>query len=142
MTSAFEDLANAVNELVVARNTDHQAEEEQQIVLAQTPEPLAEEINKIESKFEQVQIILEEHRPVHTEEISQKLDAAFEELYDIATFVGGDPDDRQTALDERFLETELVSVMADLKEAKAESDRAWEALCAARDMVSLGRKTR
>ena len=52
MGPAFEDLANAANDLVEIWKTDRQVEERQQIILAQTPEHLAEEINKIKSKFE------------------------------------------------------------------------------------------
>ncbi|KAM0697830.1 hypothetical protein Q7P36_002684 [Cladosporium allicinum] len=150
MSSAFEDLANAVNNLVEIWKTDRQVEEGQQIILAQTPEQLAEEINKIKSKFEQLQIVVKEHVVKEhvvkehdygrTEAVSGKLDAAFQILYHLATWIHGDPDDLHTEQDEEDLKVLQASVMAKLEEAKAESDRAHEALCAARAMVSLGRK--
>jgi hypothetical protein len=145
MGPAFEDLANAVNDLVEIWKTDRQVEEGQQIIVAQTPEHLAEEIKKIESKFEQLQIVVkghvvEEHDYGRTEVVSGKLDAAFQMLYHLATWIRGDPDDLHTEQDEEDLKVLQASVMAKLEEAKAESDRAHEALCAARAMVSLGRR--
>jgi len=44
MNTAFEDLANAINELVELREPDGQGEEGRQIVLFQTPKYLAEEM--------------------------------------------------------------------------------------------------
>ena len=139
MGPAFEDLASAVNHLVEIWKTDRQVEERQQIILAQTPEHLAEEINKIKSKFEQLQIVVKEHDDGRTKVVSGKLDAAFQMLYHFATWIRGDPDDLHTEQDEEDLKSLQASMMAKLEEAKAESDRAHEDLCAARAMVGLGR---
>jgi uncharacterized protein Yka (UPF0111/DUF47 family) len=142
MASAFESLAKAIKDLGESQNADHQSEKVQQIVLARAPENLTEEINKIESKFEQLQTAVEHYGPGYAEAVSQKLDAAFEELHLLAVFIGGDAHDLQVELDwdelER-LEEELDglegSVMAKFVETKVESDRAWKALCAAHAMV-------
>ena len=102
MASAFESLADAINDLVECQNTDHEADHEKEIVLAQTPPSLTEEINKIESKFEQLQNAVKDHGPGYAEAVSSKLDAAFEELYHLAVFIGlgGDTYDPQGLLDQ------------------------------------------
>ena len=88
MASAFESLADAINDLVECQNTDHEADHEKDIVLAQTPPSLTEEINKIESKFEQLQTAVRDHGPGYRDAVSLKLDVAFEELYHLAVFIG------------------------------------------------------
>lgn len=96
----------------------------------------------MKSKFEQMQVIVEEHGRGHTDAVSRKLEAAFKELYQVAEMVGGDPDDLKIELDEDELEGLQASAMTKFEEAKVESDRARKALCAASAMVSLRRTTR
>jgi hypothetical protein len=139
MTSAFQTLTNAINDLIESRNTDHRSDEEQQVVLARAPENLTEEINNIESRFEQLQTAVKDHGPGYAEAVSRKLDAAFEELYHPAVFIGldGDPYDPQGLLDQHEFAALEMSVLAKFEETKVESDGAWKALCAAHAMVSF-----
>jgi hypothetical protein len=140
MASAFESLADAINDLVECQNTDHEADHEKDIVLAQTPPSLTEEINKIESKFEQLQTAVRDHGPGYREAVSSKLDAAFEELYHLAVFIGlgGDAYDPQGLLDQEEFAALQTSVLAKFEETKVKSDGAWKALCAVQAVVSLG----
>ena len=103
----FESLTNAINDLFEDQEADRQAEEE--LIIA--PRNLTEGIDEIESKFEQLQTAVNEHGPGYAESISVKLDAAFEELYHLAVFVGGDPVGQQLSLSQDEFEALQVSVM-------------------------------
>jgi hypothetical protein len=124
MTSAFQTLTNAINDLIESRNTEN----------------MTEEINNIESRFEQLQTAVKDHGPGYAEAVSRKLDSAFEELYHLAVFIGlgGDPYDPQGLLDHNEFAALEMSVLAKFEETKVESDGAWKALCAAHAMVSFG----
>jgi hypothetical protein len=124
-----------INNLAGSRESDRHVEE-QQVPVMYTPEDLSTEINEVELRLKQLQTALTKQGPASAEAIGLKLDAALEELYSLAAFVGGANDLQSDLLKERkhILHT---SVLAKFEETKVESDQAWKALCAAHAMASV-----
>jgi hypothetical protein len=127
--------AEVINDLAKSREADQHAKE-QQVPVTRTPDDLFTEINKIECKFKQLQAAFTKSGSASAEAISVKLDAALEQLYHLAAFVGSVND----LLSDKHKEKKhalQTSVLARFEETKVESDQAWKALCAAHAMASV-----
>jgi hypothetical protein len=137
MGSAFENLTNALHNLVKPKSTEHQAKEEYQVPALQPPKDLAKEIDKIEKDL---QTAVKNLKPGYAK-FSRKLDVAIEELYHLAVFIGGDARDLELGLNQNQFKALQVSVMAKFVEVEEENDRAWKALCATHDRVGFAHTT-